>query len=81
MIIPYQELSPEILHAIADEFVSREGTDYGAIEISHQSKIEQVIRQVKAGEAFILYSELHESCTIISKQEQQRRQREGAEER
>ena len=80
MIIPYQELSADILYAIADEFVSREGTDYGMVEVSQQSKVEQVIRQIKAGEAFILYSELHESCTIISKQELQARQRDGIEE-
>ena len=81
MIIPYQELTPELLNAIADEFVSREGTDYGMVEVSQQSKVDQVVRQVKAGEAVILYSELHESCTIISKQELQRRQREGMEDR
>lgn len=79
MIIPYQELNPDTLYAIADEFVSREGTDYGAVEVSHQSKVEQVIRQIKAGEAFILYSELHESCTIISRQQFQQRQQEGGE--
>ncbi len=73
MIIPHQQLSDDALYALVDEFVSRDGTDYGEVEISLQSKIEQVIRQIKAGEAFILYSELHESCTIISKQEMQQR--------
>ncbi len=73
MIVPYQQLSSDALYALVDEFVSRNGTDYGAVEISLQRKIEQVIRQIKAGEAFILYSELHESCTIISKQEMQQR--------
>ncbi|VAW84145.1 hypothetical protein MNBD_GAMMA18-897 [hydrothermal vent metagenome] len=73
MIIPHQQLSDDALYALTDEFVSRNGTDYGEVEISLQRKIEQVIRQIKAGEAFILYSELHESCTIISKQEMQQR--------
>lgn len=77
MIIPHQQLSSDALHALVDEFVSRDGTDYGEVEISLQRKIEQVIRQIKAGEAFILYSELHESCTIISKQEMQRRGQSG----
>ncbi|MCF6218762.1 MAG: YheU family protein [Gammaproteobacteria bacterium] len=73
MIIPHQQLSADTLHALADEFVSREGTDYGENEISQQSKVKQVIAQIAQGEAFILYSELHESCTIISKQEMQQR--------
>ncbi len=76
MIIPYQELSPEILNALAEEFVSREGTDYGVVESSFQNKIERVIRQIKSGDAVILYSELHESCTIISKQQWAERQHE-----
>ena len=79
MIIPHQQLSSDALYALADEFVSRDGTDYGEVEISLQSKIEQVIRQIKTGEAFILYSELHESCTIISKQEMQQRGQSGEE--
>ncbi len=73
MIIPHQQLSDDALYALVDEFVNRDGTDYGEVEISLQSKIEQVMQQIKAGEAFILYSELHESCTIISKQEMQQR--------
>ncbi len=73
MIIPHQQLSADTLHALADEFVSREGTDYGVNERSQQSKIKQVIAQIERGEAFILYSELHESCTIISKQAMQQR--------
>lgn len=29
MKIPYSELSPEVVRSIIDEFVTREGTDYG----------------------------------------------------
>ena len=32
MIIPYKELGAETLTAIIEDFVSREGTDYGAVE-------------------------------------------------
>ncbi len=74
MIIPHQQLSPDALYALVDDFVSRDGTDYGEVEISQQRKIEQVIRQINSGKAFILYSELHESCTVISKQEMQQRE-------
>lgn len=69
MIIPYQSLTADTLHALAEEFVSREGTDYGEVEVTFESKVQQLISQIKSGEAVILYSELHESCTIISKQE------------
>lgn len=31
--IPYHELSPEALHGVVEEFVTRDGTDYGEIEV------------------------------------------------
>ena len=32
--IPYDQLNPETLHGVIEEFVTRDGTDYGEIEVS-----------------------------------------------
>ncbi|WP_261816508.1 YheU family protein [Vibrio gallicus] len=64
MIVPWQEISPETLESLVKEFVLREGTDYGDIEASLQDKVDQVVLQLKTGEAVIVYSELHESIDI-----------------
>lgn len=69
MIVPHTELQPETLHALIEEFVSREGTDYGGPEYSLKQKVEQVVAQLEQGRVFIIYSELHESCSIVSKDE------------
>ncbi len=69
MIIQHTELQPETLHALVEEFVSREGTDYGGPEYSLKQKVEQVLTQLEQGQVFIIYSELHESCSIVSKDE------------
>ena len=45
MIIPITELSTDVLHSIVESFVLREGTDYGAVEISVAEKVEQVLQQ------------------------------------
>ena len=74
MIVPHSELQAETLQALVEEFVSREGTDYGGPEFSLQQKVEQVLRQLAQGQAFIIYSELHESCSIVSKDEFERGQ-------
>lgn len=75
MIIPHTELNPDTLRALVEEFITRAGTDYGETEIPLDRKVDQVIAQLVRGEAFIVYSELHETCTIVSRQElaQQRR--------
>ena len=31
--IPYDQLNPETLHGVIEEFVTRYGTDYGEIEV------------------------------------------------
>lgn len=64
MIIPWQDIAPETLENLIKEFVLREGTDYGDVEISLQSKIDQVKQQLKSGEASIVFSELHETVDI-----------------
>ncbi|EGQ8117063.1 YheU family protein [Vibrio parahaemolyticus] len=64
MIIPWQDIAPETLENLIREFVLREGTDYGAVEISLQNKIDQVKTQLKKGEAVIVFSELHETVDI-----------------
>ncbi|MFW9715340.1 YheU family protein [Vibrio parahaemolyticus] len=64
MIIPCQDIAPETLENLIREFVLREGTDYGAVEISLQNKIDQVKTQLEKGEAVIVFSELHETVDI-----------------
>ncbi|ELA9373076.1 YheU family protein [Vibrio parahaemolyticus] len=64
MIIPWQDIAPETLENLIREFVLREGTDYGAVEISLQNKIDQVKMQLEKGEAVIVFSELHETVDI-----------------
>lgn len=64
MIIPWQEIEPETLDNLIREFVLREGTDYGDLEMDLTTKIEQVRQQLSRQEAVIVYSELHESIDI-----------------
>ncbi|QKJ85334.1 hypothetical protein PMPD1_0354 [Paramixta manurensis] len=65
MIIPWQELAPETLDNLIESFVLREGTDYGEQERSLERKTEDVRRQLKSGEAVLVWSELHETINIM----------------
>ena len=64
--VPYDMLEPETLRGLIEHFVSREGTDYGEREISLETKIAQVMRQLQKREAKIVYDEESESCDIVS---------------
>ncbi len=69
MIIPWQELETETLYNLVREFVLREGTDYGDSEVSLDTKVEQVKKQLETGDAIIHFSELHETVDIKLRKE------------
>lgn len=66
MIIPHQQLSPSALQGLIEEFITREGTDYGLEEVSLQDKIAQVKRQLERGEVVILFDTASETVTLLT---------------
>ena len=54
----------ETLDNIIESFVLREGTDYGDYNVTLEQKVAQVREQLKAGQAVLEYSELHETVDI-----------------
>ncbi|MDT8383092.1 MAG: YheU family protein [Gammaproteobacteria bacterium] len=72
MKIPHQQLSPDTLYSLVEEFVTRGGTDYGEHETSLQQKVQQVIGQLAKEDAFIVFDAATETCTILSAAEAQK---------
>jgi uncharacterized protein len=66
--VPYGELSADLLNALIESFVLREGTDYGEKELSLEDKVARVITQLKKGDAKILFDPESESVTIAVRQ-------------
>lgn len=65
--VPYEMLSEETLIAMLEEFVLREGTDYGHSEYTLPGKVAEVKAQVEAGKIRILYDEATESFDLVRK--------------
>jgi uncharacterized protein len=63
--VPFEKLSYEALQGVIEEFVTRDGTDYGEIEIPLETKISQVLGQLKSGKAVIVFDKESETCTIL----------------
>ena len=66
MEISYRDLSADALRGVVEEYITREGTDYGAQEYSFETKITQVMRQLERGEVKILFDAESETCTLVS---------------
>ena len=67
MLIPYQSLSLETLDNLLKEHIYREGTNYGEVEISVETQVEELKQQLKKGDIVLAYSELHESVNLLPK--------------
>lgn len=65
MEIPYTELSEEALQAIIEEYITREGTDYGDVVYDLAAKVAQVRQQIIAGRVHIVFDADTQTCHLL----------------
>jgi len=65
VVVPYSELAADLLHAVVESYVLREGTDYGEREFSLPDKVAHVISRLRSGEAQIVFDPESETVSII----------------
>ena len=63
--IPHQQLSPDTLNGLIEEFVTRNGTDLTDAPRS----IDQVRKLLEQGKAIITFDEDAESCNILLRED------------
>jgi uncharacterized protein YheU (UPF0270 family) len=64
--IPIEILSPDALQGIIDQFIFREGTDYGSSEVPHEVKVEQIRSQLRSSQIKIVFDPASESVTLMA---------------
>jgi uncharacterized protein YheU (UPF0270 family) len=69
VVIPHTSLSAEALRGVIEEFVTREGTDYGEHEHSLEQKHARVTRQLEAGEVVIVFDAETESVGLMRREQ------------
>lgn len=73
--VPAEKLSADILQALIESFILREGTDYGAVEISLEKKVEAVRKQIQRQDVKIIFDFETESVTLVTRQEWEKMRR------
>ena len=68
MIIPIDTLQNELLDSLLEEIVTRDGTDYGAIELTTEQKVERAKAALKTGQSKLYWDEETESASLITKE-------------
>jgi len=64
-IIPVKKLSAAALKGVIEEFVTRRGTDYGAVEAALETKVKQVKNRLKDGSAVLVFDDETETTNIF----------------
>ena len=65
--VPHTALEKDLLRAVIESFVLREGTDYGERELSLDDKVRRVERLLERGDARIVFDPRTESVDVVVK--------------
>lgn len=69
MIIPHNQLSPDTLRGLIEEFITRDGTDYGEHEVTLDQKMQQIQRQMARGDIVIVFDPATESVSLLTRRD------------
>ena len=64
--VPHTALAADVLAAVLESFVLREGTDYGERELALEDKVARLRRLLECGEARIVYDPATDSVDIVT---------------
>ncbi|WP_313210086.1 YheU family protein [Stutzerimonas nitrititolerans] len=68
MLIPHDQLEPDTLTRLIEDFVTRDGTDNGD-ETPLPTRVERVRRALDKGEAVIVFDADHQQCQLALKRD------------
>ena len=67
--IPFDSLDEHTLRAVIESFINREGTDYGAQEVSLDDKVVQILKHLRNRQAFLMFDPESETVNIVTAQD------------
>ena len=67
VLVPPGRLQPDVLQALLEEYINRDGTDYGARELTQEEKVARLRAQLDSGDLRILYDADSEQWDVVPK--------------
>ncbi len=64
--IPFVRIDPETLRRMIEEFVTRDGADWGEAGCTLEDKVRQVLRQLRDGEVKVVYDQRTQTANLVS---------------
>ena len=69
IVIPHTKLSQEALNGLIEEFILREGTDYGTSDYSLSDKKDQVLNQLMGRHIHVVFDPNNETTSLLTKEQ------------
>jgi uncharacterized protein YheU (UPF0270 family) len=66
--VPYEQISSDTLRKMIQEFVTRDGADWGDAGCALEDKVQQVLRQLKNKQVKVVFDLRSETANIVSSQ-------------
>jgi uncharacterized protein len=63
--VPYERLDPDTLRKMIQEFVTRDGADWGDPGCTLEEKVEQVLRQLRSRKVKIVFDLTAQTANIV----------------
>ena len=63
--VPYEQLEPETLERLIEEFVTRDGTNWGDLDGALEKKVGQVMAQLRNKKAKVVFDLTSQTANII----------------
>ena len=63
--VPYERLEPETLRNVIQEFVTRDGADWGEVGGSLEEKIGQVMQQLRNRQVKVVFEMKSQTANIV----------------
>lgn len=76
--VPYMQLSPAALQRVIADLVTRDGTDYGAVERSFEQKAASLLHALERGDAKLVFDLATETIGLMTRAELERASRDEA---
>jgi uncharacterized protein YheU (UPF0270 family) len=64
--VPYRQIEPSTLQRLIEDLVTRDGTDYGAVEKTLEQKAAALMRQLESGEARLAFDLATETIGLMT---------------
>jgi len=63
--VPYERINPDTLRKMIQEFVTRDGADWGEAGCTLEDKVEQVLRQLRSRKVKVVFDLAAQTANIV----------------